>query len=470
MVRPTSAIAVLSTVLLASASTNALGKAQQCEKKGNKQQVFIKPNTPLYRGPGINYPVAGFLERGKCAPFSEVSMDRQWVLVDLGEKLAWVERGTLATASQELIAKVGPGDAPIGSGQKRSYVEAKQQVSLMDRPSQSAEPKSVLPAGTRLLPLMITKNGKWVQVRDERSEIGWVGVNQVKGSGLEDLPIADEMADAEPAPKTKDSPAIEVKEDEGPAPPVVAEEEIEAPPPGPKEDGGIGIFAAAFGAALNPIHSLDSNSPNGYRTYEVSSFSGGAAVEIGVSDLGPIALRAGYQFAAVTGVSPENKPNVGVSGFMHDAQLRVGLPLVVGPLLITPELGYQFGMFDFEPQLPGTPALILSTISHTGTAGGRFQFFATSSLLLELDGAFVFGITSEGPSRLGDAGFTMGFLGAAGAQILITEMISVLVRYHASFRSTPYTGPAQFDRSIGEATLTDVSHGALVGVGFTIGG
>jgi hypothetical protein len=463
MVRQPSAIAILSAVLLATVSTNALAKAQQCEKKGKKQQVFIKPNTPLYRGPGLNYPVAGFLERGKCAPFSEVSMDRQWVLVDLGDKLAWVERGTLSTASQELIASAGGGDAPIGSGQKRSFVEATQQVSLMDRPSQSAEPKSVLPAGTRLLPLMITKNGKWVQVRDERSEIGWVGVTQVKGPGLDDLPIADEMADAEPATETKGR-----EEGDGPAPPVVVEEEIA--PAAPTGDGSIGVFAAAFGAALNPVHALSSNSPNGYRTYEVSSFSGGAAVEIGVTDLGPIALRAGYQFAAVTGVSPQDRPNVGVSGFSHEAQLRVGLPLAVGPLLVTPELGYQFGMFDFQPQLPGTPALILSTLSHTGTAGGRFQFFATRSLLLELDAAFVFGATFEGPSRLGEAGFTMGFLGAAGAQILITELISVVVRYHASFRRTPYTGPATFDRSIGEATLTDVSHGALVGVGFTIGG
>jgi uncharacterized protein YgiM (DUF1202 family) len=458
MVHATIAIATLA-LFLAAVPAHAKPQSQQCEKKGNKPQIFIKPNTPLYRGPGLNYPVAGFLERGRCAPFTEVSMDRLWVLVDLGDKgLGWVERSTLATQSQELIAKAAGGDgAPIGSGQKRAYVEAKQQVMLMERPAQSGEPKSTLPEGSRLLPLAITKTGKWIQVRDDRSEIGWVMASHVKGENLDSLPVAEDTLSNRVAGKGET--------DEDPDPPVALEEDL--PPPTLAGDGAVHFFAAAFGAALNPIHSLTTNSPNGYRTYDVSAFSGGAAVELGVTDLGPIALRLGYQFVAVTGVSPETNPAVAASGYQHDAQLRVGYPLAAGPLLVTPELGYYFGMFDFDQNLPTTGARFISSMSHLGSAGARFQIFATRSVMLELDGAFLFGGTFESLVRLGNSGFTLGFLGAAGAQFLITDMISVVARYHASYRSTPYTGAA-FDTTISKATLTDVTHGLLLGVAFSI--
>ncbi len=460
MVRPRIATPILLFALIA--ASTAVAKPEQCEKKGNRAQVFVKPNTPLYRGPGLNYPVAGFLERARCVPFSEVSVDRQWVLVDLGDKLGWVERGTLASSSQELIANAGVGDGPIGSGQKRGYVEAVSQVLLMERPAQSGEPKSTMPEGSKMLGLAITKNGRWVQVRDERGQIGWVPTRQLKGPGLDGLPITDDAFKV----GVSTNGGGDMDPDADPDPPDV----VEAPGPTFEQSAGVNMVAAVFGAALAPVHSLSTNSPNGYRSYDLSSFSGGAALEVGINDLGPISLRVGYQFAAVAGLSPEANPNRVLSGFQHDAQLRVGLPLAAGPALFTPELGYAFGLFDFDVNLPGTPAQFLSTLSNTGLAGIRMQVFAARSVLLELEASFLFGATSEGPAQLGDAGFTLGTIVSGGAQFLITDLISVVARYHLNYRRTPYKGPATFDSTIGEATLTDLSHGLMLGVAFTVGG
>lgn len=450
-------VPVLMIALLALPS---VADARKCKRKGKKPQVFVKPNTPLRRGPGLNYQVADFLERGICAPFSEVSMDRQWILVDLGSKLGWVERTSLSSWSQELVAKAGAGDAPIGSGSRRSFIEATKQVTLMARPSTRAEPKSILPEGTRFLPFAITTDGVWVQVRDERSEIGWVMAKHVRGPGLAGLPKTNEGFDQGVVTKRAEE-MLDPEED--PAPPQIVETPV---PPGGDDDGSIHLTAAAFGAALAPVHSMSSNSDNGYRTYDLSSFSGGAAVEVGLTDLGPIALRLGYQFAMLGGISHENNPNIAVSGFQHDAQLRIGLPLAAGPLLVTPELGYAFGIFDFDTALPGTAAQFISTTTNAGLGGLRLQFFASQSVLIDLEGAFLFGVTAEGPQRLGDAGFTMGTHAGAGIQFLVSELVSVAVRYHVSYRTTPFTGPAPFDSTVTEATLTDLSHGLLLGVGF----
>lgn len=449
-------------ILLASLlALPSVAQARKCKKKGKKPQVFIQSNTPLRRGPGLNYQVADFLERGRCAPFSEVSVDRQWVLVDLGPKLGWVERTSLSSQSQELVAKAGTGDAPIGSGSRRNFIEATKQVTLMERPSAKAEPKSILPEGTRFLPFAITTDGRWVQVRDERSEIGWVMAKDVRGPGLDGLPQTNEGFDQ----GVISSRAKQMIEDPDPDPPDIVDVEVPMPPGG-DDDGGIHLIAAVYGAALAPVHSMSSNSPNGYRSYDLSSFSGGAAVEVGLTDLGPMALRLGYQFAMLSGISPENNENVAVSGFQHDAQLRIGLPLAAGPLLITPELGYAFGLFDFDAALPGTVAQFVSTTTNVGLGGLRLQFFASASVLLDLEASFLFGVTAEGPQRLGDAGFTMGTIAGAGAQFLVSDLMSIGLRYHVNYRSTPFTGPAPFDNTIGEATLTDLSHGVLLGVGF----
>ncbi|MEO1335796.1 MAG: hypothetical protein AAFV29_09125, partial [Myxococcota bacterium] len=157
---------------LVAATVAAAAPAAAAPCKG--RNVVIRKKTPVRRGPGLNYAVASFLDKMTCAPFSEVSIDEQWVLVEVDRGFGWVPIKRLSKPSQKRLARVGNTSGPVGSGQRRNLAQVLRQSVLLERPGSGGAVRRILPENVRLLPLAVTRDGTWVQARDERGDVGWV--------------------------------------------------------------------------------------------------------------------------------------------------------------------------------------------------------------------------------------------------------------------------------------------------------
>ncbi len=438
------------------------GEVHAAACKGPRR-VLIRAKTPLRRGPGLNYAVAKFFEKNTCAPYSEVSLDEQWVLVEIGRSLGWVPVKRLSKASRKRLAKRGTA-GPIGSGQARSMARVFRQSVLLERPEPRAPVRRVLPENLRVLPLAVTREGRWTQVRDERGDIGWVASEDLVGEGLDALPRTEtegvdprapaQMGTARSSKDSKDSKEAPAKVERASR----------------LNRSGVGLRVALYGSALNPIHSLDSNGVAGIRRYDLSAAAPGTGLEVEVQNLGPLAIRLGYSIAFLNDVTSDDVPGTGsAGGLQHDAYWRLGWPLTVAGVQLTPEVGYHLGMFDFDSILAGQQQVVfLSTQSHTGTVGLRAQALLLDGLVLDVDAGGMLGVTQESPRSLGDAGLTVGFVGQVGVRYYLNDELSIMGRYVANYRSTGYTGQAQLDPTITDATLVDVTHGLLAGVAFDL--
>ena len=449
---------ILLTAALASAAAAAPAEAGSCKAKGKAPEVFVKASTPLRRGPGLNYPVAAFLEKAQCAAFTQVSFDRQWVLVSAGEKMGWVPAGRLSAESQARVAEVPVEEGAVGSGQKRGFAQSVRATVMRERPEPDADQKRAIPEGLELLPLAATPEGDWVQVRDERAQVGWIASADLEGPTLANLPrIA--------VPRGGDRPEV------GPSTGSFLGETRVGAALGAHRDGSASVSALVVGAAAMPLQRFDSNGVRATRRYDLSAFAPATGFEVQITDLGPLSMRGNYQIGFLSGVTPEGRDDAAISGFQQDASLRIGVPLVAGDLLVTPEFGYAFGMFEVDAVIPGQLLVtFVSTQSHAVVAGGRLQYLASPSLMLEADLGLMGGLTVAGPMGLGDAGPTLGGSATVGLTWFLTEGLGFIARYGGRYRRTGFSGQAELDPTITEATLTDLSHGVSLGVWFAIPG
>ena len=443
-------------------------EAAACKTKRGRPQVKVLSKTPMRRGPGLNYAVASFLERSKCAPFSEVSLDERWVLVEVDRRFGWVPVSRLAKSSRKKVRRSAT-TGPVGSGQARGTAQVIRQSVMNERPDPKSPVRRVLPEGLQVLPLALTRDGRWIQVRDERGDIGWTVASNVVGDSLAQLPRTELRAPPESARDRPEGPRLRRRGRKvvaaGPGGGASETSEVREAPV-LKDDGGFKLRLAVFGAALNPLHSLDSNGVAAVRRYDLTALSPGAALEVEALNVGPMNLRAGYTIAFMSGVDTDDFPNLGTAaGMQHDAYLRVGLPVMLGGILLTPEVGYHFGFFDFDSLLAGQNLIVfLSTQSHTGSAGLRMQAALSEDVIIDADASALVGITEESPRELGDSGLTLGVAGQLGLRWMLSDAYSLIARYTVNYRTTSFSGAAQLDSTITEATLVDLSHGLLAGL------
>ena len=124
-------------IVVAAAFFVTEASAAPCKKKGGRARVFVKAKTPLRRGPGLNYGVSKFIEKGRCTPYSEVSLDEQWVLLEIERGFGWVPVRRLSKTSQRKLARTGQ-TGPIGSGQTRATARLLRQSVMVERPDPRA--------------------------------------------------------------------------------------------------------------------------------------------------------------------------------------------------------------------------------------------------------------------------------------------------------------------------------------------
>ena len=468
--------------------------APRCTE-GKRPEVFVRPKTPVRRGPGLNYQVSRFLERGRCLSFSEVSMDQGWVLIEHSDGLGWVPMGRLSKRAQEKVrAKPRKQRSAVGSAQARVTTRVKRQSILLDRPDPEASPRRVLPRDVEVVPLAMTDDGRWVQVRDERGDVGWILMTRLRGDALSDLPVMTEGFDRGVMP-IRDGEAVadsasrsdseaQGRSDGGSKDPTPRGQGHDSGVDGDRRSGrgaseliggavraaeGIGLTGFVLAGAVVPVHQLDSNAQVGRRRYDLAAFSPALALQLELTDLGPFALRASYLFGLLLGVAPDDANAAGM-GQQHQGSLRFGIPLDLGAVLLTPELGYSFGWFDFDSILPDDPRFftVVSSQGHMGAAGARAHWRAARRVTIEGEAAFLMGATLEAPRDLGDNSLALGFEGGLSAHFLLDDTLGLVARYLVKLRRTRFSGGNELDPTLTEATLIDLSHGLVVGLSFIL--
>lgn len=420
-------------------------------------QVFVRAKTPVRQGPALNYEVSRFLERGRCAGLEQVSMDGRWTLLRLGDAFGWVTTDRLDAVGQERAAAAKATSAPIGSGTERAFSEVVERAVLFDRPQSGATPRRIFQAGARVLALRLTPDGAWVEVRDDRGDVGWVERERLAGGKLSELPEVRPL-EAESA-ETLEAP-LEVPEAFSTA---RARRRMGA------QDEGVHLTASALGAALFPMQRLDSDGVRGIRRYDLQALSAGAAVDLQLTDLGPITARMGGILGVLSGLAA-NEGEGSSGGSLASLVLRAGLPLSLGTTVLTPEVGYAFDATDLDVAPPGgrEPTFVSSQV-HAGLAGARLQVPVSEAILLEGDLAATLGVVSSRPGTLGaSGGLAFGAKASVGAQYLFDAAFGLVARYVAEGFTADFSGTGSLDPTITRATLGELRQALLFGASYAL--
>ncbi|MBK8013233.1 MAG: hypothetical protein IPK13_17990 [Deltaproteobacteria bacterium] len=434
-------------------------------------RIRIEGKTPVRRGPGLNYPVVQFLETDRCTKYGRISVNRDWVLVDLGELVGWVPTGRLERASRLRIQEADlETTSPVGSGDFRGFVTLVTATPLRTAPRATSEERRLIPTGTRVVPLQMTPDDRFVEIRDDRGERGWIDRAALEGSPLENLPRT-----------SPDDPAVvgATAETDQPAAPGTPASAVVEPSKtataSADETRGLAVEIRAFGLAARPSHRFDSDGADATRRYQLSSFAPGAGLEVGIGRVGPIALRAGYSLMFVLPTGPDGDADNKARGIEQEAFLRVGLPIDFGShLSLVPSVGYIFAEFNFEPALPNaTTVQFLSTDTHAASLGALLNYETDTGLQLRAEIHGFMGITIESPYNLGRAGPGLGVTMSAGAGYRFDALVGVFFEYALTYRYAHYVGAAEvdpLDPTISTATLADFTQGVHLGVSMVFDG
>jgi SH3-like domain-containing protein len=493
-------LAAAALVLALFAPSAAIAK---CKKKGDGPQVFVKGKTAIRRGNGLNYPVSKFLEEGKCMTLQEVSLDEAWLLVvDETKTIGWVPVSAIDAESRDVLPSLEKKTkGPIGSGQERGFLFTKSSSSLLARPDASAEVRKVLPSGARVLGLAVSEDGKWVQVRDDRGETGWVHARGLRDegdtisglpvadngikTGLRDKPSGEEEEDVSRDDRPKKSKARSKADrklvadaseggDDGDTKPkrdrrfVKPDDEDQTISTSVPQATGLQLKAAVLAMASLPRDSFDSNGAGGNRRYLVKSLSFGGQIEAIAEPLGAFRARMAYSFVLLTGLTPPGDNAHTLGAQEHYLDLLFGYPIELGRVRLIPEAGYAFALFAMEPYLPGSTApQFLSSHTHGLSVGMSAAVGISETVALDLSGAGLVGTSVPYPFKLGSAGIAVGATLGAGLRVQVGGGAAIIASYRYRYRQTPFTGKAQFDPTITSATITHLDNSFGVGLSLT---
>ena len=428
-----------------------------------KGQVSIRANTPVRKGPGLNYGVSQFLETSRCAGLEQASMDGQWTLVKLNKSFGWVLTKRLNSSSQRAASRARAQKAPIGSGQERTFAQLKVRAALRTRPRARAKLLRLLLADSRVLLLRLSKNERWAEVRDDRGTTGWVKRVHLKPMEALELPrVRPEIADVSADGGEEEDAFVSERASN------VFRSRSKTSRAGRwlGESSGITLVLGAAGGAYVPMLNLDSDGQLGTRRYEVSALSGGAAVDIQVLGLGPLSLRGNGVLGLISGLTAEEESSESVGGSALALSAKLGWPIQLGATFLTPELGYAFDSTNLDNSFPDSGDIVfLSSETHSGLAGLRYQMTFGRAFLIEADLSVMVGTTSTGPRSLGsEGGLALGGRGALGLNYVMSENIGMAVQYRFDGYSASWSGPSTLDETITEATLSEIRQALLLGL------
>jgi hypothetical protein len=448
--------------------------------------VSVK-KTALRRGPGLNYPVSTMIDEGRCWKVLERSTDELWVMIEgAKDTIGWVPASMVDEESRPELDKTDKKKTgPVGSGQERGFVVARTASTLLAEPDVNADSRRVLPSGARLLALALSKDGTFVQVRDDRGETGWVSSRGLidDGAVLPSLPRMDggisgkTTAKEERQKKRRENRERDREEDPAEEPAIAASSNNDrvlprdedpafaGANPSLKKSEPIGLQLEVGAMGVLPNMKLDSNGMAAYRRYAFNAFATGAHVEAKIDATDPIRVRLAYNFVLLTGLAVKDD-NKTVSGQLHDGRLLIGYPVQSDSIRFVPELGYNMTLFAMQPALPGlTTIQFVSDTLHAFSAGGTLGIAITDGINVELDFAGLIGTTVETPLDLGVAKISLGARGGLGLGFQIGGGAGIMVRYQANFRTAPFQGSSTNDPTITQAQVYHFEN--MFGIGLT---
>lgn len=479
-------VALLVALCGAALARPSLASAQ-CAEPGAQLQVLVKGKTAIRRGPGLNYPVSAFIEDGRCMKANDISMDGNWVMIEdpTSKAIGWVPTKQLSPSSIELLAANRPSKnkGPVGSGQERGFVSTLRPVSLLVEPRRGAKERRLVPGAARLLALAITADKAWVQVRNERNETGWLATTDLEDTSdtIASLPVADGGLTTgvdtpiTPADTVEATPsgATVTPRDEGASEPASPprrrdDAEVIAPPPPSGVLGGApsrGFELQLLGVLGLPQHGLESDGARSIRRYALRANAGGALVELRVTDVGPLALRAMYAIELLGGLATADNADDTVGGQQHDIRLLAGLPLQLGPVALVPELGYAGQIYAMTPALASRDEpTFFSRHTHTAAIGARLGVDVAQVVRAELDGHGQVGFSVPYPFNLGQAGLTTGWRFGAAVRWAASPTFGLVLRAELRDLRAPFSGAAGIDPTITTAALVHAERHLAVGV------
>lgn len=415
-----------------------------------KEEVEVQAKTPLRRGPGLNYPVVGFVEKAACFRLDSSSMDGRFSLVEGPPGLGWVLTERLDPAGQARARQVQPEASPIGSGKTRQEPALVAAAVLREGPAPEARSRGPLPGGARVVPLRLSADRAWVELRTARGDVGWVLVSALPEAALRDLPVdapAPLVSAPEPAPEPEQGVAVGRVGGRGQGVHLLAE-------------AGVGFVALG--------QSLGSDAPSGLRRYDLNASALALSVQLQLSDLGPLTARGWFSGSGLDGLSTDGRSE-GVGGTALGAGVRVGWPLAFAELTLTPELGYRFDGLSLDVAFPGDAvATLVSADAHLAEAGLRAQWVPGPAWLVAGELAGGFGSVASSPGSLGSGGLAGGLSAALEVHRALWGGLSGGLRGRYGMWTVSYEGASSFDATIEQADLSQWAAAAEVVLGFAL--
>lgn len=430
------------------------------------EEIELKTSTRLRKGPGRNYRVSRVTKREICVSFEQVSMDGRWTLVRFGKRkqnFGWVATSRLRSEVQEEAMASRPSLAPIGTGLGRQFAQLSSMADMRDTPSERSTVIRSLSPQALVLPLRMSRSGRWVEVRDSRGAVGWVEKVHVQGEmSFEELPVAEivEMGGAAvPSFKrpTKLGRFVRV--------PSVTERRVSGP------SDSVRATLTAGGGTFIPLLRLNSNGRDGFRRYDASALSVGASAALQLNGLGPFSARVSYDFGMIDGVTALEISDQTVGGTSHSASAMIGWAISLGGSVLIPEIGYGFDSTNIDPTLPdsGIDVLFISTETHAALIGLRFQAPLFGSVFFETEACFLGGFSSSGPETLGaDNGVAIGGRGGLGFQYLVNDGLGVALQYRITGFSSEFSGLGTLDPTIDQAIITEIRQTMVLGLSYAL--
>lgn len=426
-------------------------------------EVSIRANTPIRKGPGLNYQVAKFLEKPTCARLEQVSVDGNWTLVQLAESFGWVLTERLSEESQALARQERTERAPIGTGIDRQFAQVSKSTSLREAPSEQGRTRRVLPVQSLVLPLRLSGDEQWVEVRDSRGSVGWVFRDDLRGHEMAGVPPveADEQRAIMDRGMAESEMASAIPGEKGVIlPPSLAEKRIVGP------TDGVKVRLAAYGGTFIPLLRLASNGASGLRRYNLTALSAGAGVDAQLYGLGSFTARVHYGFGLVQADAQDQAATV-IGGTSNVVYAMLGWAISTGIGTITPELGYAFESTDVDSNLPDSGVVFISSQTNAGLAGFRYQTALSNRLYFEANAAFLAGPTTTAPVVLGvDGGLAIGGQGGFGLEYVLSDSFGINFQYRATGWSAEFTGLSGLDDTISQAIITEIRQSILLGISY----
>ncbi|HLV33755.1 MAG TPA: SH3 domain-containing protein [Spirillospora sp.] len=154
-------------------------------------------------GPGINYDIVGQLDvEDRAMVTARSNYNNDWLYIENDELAGWVAYFTVTVrGNPDELPVLVPDPAGEELVPPSALIETSFNLRLHDRPAFSAPVTAELPYGTEVIPLGVTRDGRWLFVAaEEATGWGWTRLFNITAEQLAQVPRLNPMTTPTPTP------------------------------------------------------------------------------------------------------------------------------------------------------------------------------------------------------------------------------------------------------------------------------